>query len=117
MLGSQNGQLPRQPPEVGPSRGEKALQDIYNAEDKEHAAAAVKAFAKRYGAKFSKAVKKIVDDEAELLASYDFPAEHWRHLPDNQPHRVDLRNRPAADQGHRRGRLPGRGPRDGLQAR
>ncbi|MFC9672688.1 IS256 family transposase [Streptomyces sp. NPDC056949] len=63
----------------------KAIQDIYNAEDKEHAAMAVAAFAKQYSAKFPKAVKKIVDDEAELLAFYDFPAEHWIHLRTTNP--------------------------------
>ncbi|WP_393063362.1 IS256 family transposase [Streptomyces sp. LN549] len=63
----------------------KAIQDIYNAEDREHAAAAVKTFAKQYSAKFPKAVKKIVDDEDELLAFYDFPAEHWIHLRTTNP--------------------------------
>lgn len=38
-----------------------------------------------YGAKFPKAVKKITDDEAELLAFYDFPAEHWIHLRTTNP--------------------------------
>lgn len=63
--------LDRLPKSAQPA-AKKAIQDIYNAEDKEHAAAAVKAFAKQYSAKFPKAVKKIVDDEDELLAFYDF---------------------------------------------
>ncbi|PZH00307.1 IS256 family transposase [Streptomyces sp. NTH33] len=63
----------------------KAIQDIYNAEDKQHAEAAVKTFAQLYGAKFPKAVKKITDDQAELLAFYDFPAEHWIHLRTTNP--------------------------------
>lgn len=50
-----------------------------------HAAAAVKAFAKQYGAKFPKAVKKFVDDEDELLAFHDFPGEHWIHLWTTNP--------------------------------
>ncbi|MFE6692111.1 transposase [Streptomyces sp. NPDC057743] len=58
----------------------KVIQVIYNAVDKEHAAAAVKAFAKQYGARFPKVVKMIVDGEDELLAFYDLPAEHWVHL-------------------------------------
>lgn len=40
---------------------------------------------KLYGAKFPKAVKKITDDEDELLAFYDFPAEHWIHLRTTNP--------------------------------
>jgi putative transposase len=63
----------------------KALQEIYNAEDRAHAAKAVKDFAKTYGAKWPKAVKKITDDEDELLAFYDFPAEHWIHLRTTNP--------------------------------
>ncbi|MEV7678139.1 transposase [Streptomyces sp. NPDC088341] len=57
----------------------------YNAEDKQHAQGAVKTFAQLYGAKFPKAVKKITDGEAELLAFFDFPAEHWIHLRTTNP--------------------------------
>jgi transposase-like protein len=39
----------------------------------------VKAFAAAYGAKFPKAAAKITGDEDELLAFYDYPAEHWIH--------------------------------------
>ncbi|MGX1507655.1 UNVERIFIED_CONTAM: transposase-like protein [Streptomyces graminofaciens] len=58
----------------------KVLQEIYNAEDRVHAMKAVKDFERAYGAKWPKAVKKITDDVDELLALYDFPAEHWVHL-------------------------------------
>ncbi|MFJ8787363.1 IS256 family transposase [Streptomyces sp. NPDC102476] len=63
----------------------KALQDIYNAEDREHAVTAVATFDKTYGTKWPKAVKKITDDVDELLAFYDFPAEHWVHLRTTNP--------------------------------
>ncbi|MEU8710737.1 IS256 family transposase [Streptomyces sp. NPDC048663] len=63
----------------------KAIQDIYNAEDRDHAIKAVKTFAQLYGAKFPKAVKKITDDQEELLAFFDFPAEHWIHLRTTNP--------------------------------
>ncbi|MFC8431903.1 IS256 family transposase [Streptomyces sp. NPDC057253] len=63
----------------------KAIQDIYNAEDRDHAAAAVKTFEKLYGAKFPKAVKKITDDQEQLLAFYNYPAEHWIHLRTTNP--------------------------------
>lgn len=46
---------------------------------------AIKTFAQLYGVKFPMAVKKINDDEAELLAFYDFPAEHWIHLRTTNP--------------------------------
>lgn len=63
----------------------KALAEIWGAEDKSHAQTAVKAFAALYGAKFPKAVAKIVDDQDELLAFYDYPAEHWVHLRTTNP--------------------------------
>jgi transposase-like protein len=63
----------------------KALAEIWGAEDKDHARAAVKAFEDAYGAKFPKAVAKITDDAEELLAFYDYPAEHWVHLRTTNP--------------------------------
>lgn len=50
----------------------KAMQEIYNAEDRAHAEQAIEAFAKAYGAKWSRAVAKITDDAEELPAFYDF---------------------------------------------
>src|SRR5215207_3065034 len=63
----------------------KALAEIWNAEDKQHALDAVTSFKAAYGAKFGKAVAKITDDLDELLAFYDFPAEHWQHLRTTNP--------------------------------
>jgi len=63
----------------------KALAEIWGAEDKAHALAAVKAFEAAYGAKFPKAVAKITDDVEELLAFYDYPCEHWVHLRTTNP--------------------------------
>jgi transposase-like protein len=63
----------------------KAMQEIYNAESRTHAEKAIEVFAKTYGAKFPKAVAKITDDRDELLAFYDFPAEHWIHLRTTNP--------------------------------
>jgi transposase-like protein len=63
----------------------KALAEIWNAEDKNHARAAVKKFDAAYGAKFPKATAKITGDEDELLAFYDYPAEHWIHLRTTNP--------------------------------
>ena len=63
----------------------KALAEIWNAEDKDHASTAVKDFAAAYGAKFAKAAAKVTDDQDELLAFYDYPAEHWVHLRTTNP--------------------------------
>jgi putative transposase len=35
--------------------------------------------------KYEKAVAKLVKDRAELLAFYDFPAEHWKHIRTTNP--------------------------------
>jgi transposase-like protein len=63
----------------------KALAEIWNAEDREHARRAVAAFKLAYGAKFAKAVAKVTDDLDQLLGFYDFPAEHWIHLRTTNP--------------------------------
>ena len=63
----------------------KALAEIWNAEDKDHARKAVKAFEKAYGVKYPKAAAKITGDEEELLAFFDYPAEHWVHLRTTNP--------------------------------
>jgi len=63
----------------------KALAEIWGAEDKQHALAAVKPFDAAYGAKFPKAAAKITDDLAELLAFCDYPCKHWVHLRTTNP--------------------------------
>jgi transposase-like protein len=63
----------------------KALAEIWNAEDRRHAHAAARAFAAAYGTKFPKAAARITDDLQELLAFYDYPAEHWQHLRTTNP--------------------------------
>ena len=65
----------------------KALAEIWNAEDKDHARTAVKAFAAAYGAKFPKAAAKITDDEDELLAFCDYPARALGAPAHHQPDR------------------------------
>ena len=63
----------------------KAIAEIWGAEDKQHARDAVAAFKAAYGAKFPKAAAKITDDLDQLLAFYDYPAEHWVHLRTTNP--------------------------------
>ena len=63
----------------------RMVAEIRDAEDREHARRAVDAFAQEYGARWPKAVAKIVDDVEPLLAFYDFPAEHWVHLKTTNP--------------------------------
>jgi len=42
---------------------------------------AIQRFAHDYGARYPKAVASLRRGEGELLAFFDFPAEHWIHLP------------------------------------
>ncbi|MFA9563437.1 MAG: IS256 family transposase [Acidimicrobiales bacterium] len=63
----------------------RALGEIRDATDRDHAEAAAKAFAAAFGVKWPKAVAKITDDLEPLLAFYDFPAEHWIHLRTTNP--------------------------------
>jgi transposase-like protein len=63
----------------------KHLAEIWNAEDKTRALAAVETFEAAYGAKHPKAAAKVTDDVDELLAFYDYPAEHWIHLRTTNP--------------------------------
>jgi putative transposase len=62
-----------------------AMKEIYNAEDIDKAQLAIKAFEIDYGAKYPKAVAKIVDDADVLLEFYRYPAEHWIHLRTTNP--------------------------------
>jgi len=62
-----------------------ALAEIYNAEDKDYALKAAKAFEADYGAKWPKATAKITEHLDVLLAFYDYPAEHWIHLRTTNP--------------------------------
>jgi transposase-like protein len=63
----------------------KALAQISGAEDRAHAEQAITEFAAAYGAKYPKAVAKITGDAEQLLAFFDFPAEHWIHLKTSNP--------------------------------
>jgi putative transposase len=58
----------------------KMLAEIRDAEDREHARDAAKAFDNEFRAKWPKAADKIRDDLDQLLCFFDFPAEHWVHL-------------------------------------
>jgi putative transposase len=66
-------------------RAKSAIHEITQAENKTEAARAIEAFAGEFGAKWPKAVSKIVEEKEQLLAFYEFPAEHWRHLRTTNP--------------------------------
>jgi putative transposase len=76
--------LDSMPKSVHP-RAKAAIREVTEAENKKEAEKAIEAFASEFSAKWPKAVSKIVEDEEALLAFYDYPAEHWRHLRTSNP--------------------------------
>jgi putative transposase len=72
-------------PKSAQPKAKKALQEIWMAETRENAYAAFDHFVATYGAKYPKAVDCLEKDRDELLAFYDFPAEHWQHIRTTNP--------------------------------
>lgn len=67
------------------SKAKRDLQQIWMAETKFDARKAFDLFEKTYAAKYQKAVACLAKDRDVLLAFYDFPAEHWKHLRTTNP--------------------------------
>jgi transposase-like protein len=66
-------------------KAKQALQEIWMAETKKDALVAFDAFVETFGLKYDKAVECLTKDREALLAFYDFPAEHWKHLRTTNP--------------------------------
>ncbi len=66
-------------------KAKRALQEIWMAETKGEAEAAFDAFIESYKLKYEKAALCLNKDRDALLAFYDFPAEHWKHLRTTNP--------------------------------
>jgi len=66
-------------------KAKRSLQDIWMAETRKNAETAFDAFAESYGVKYEKAVECLNKDRDALLAFYDLPAEHWKHLRTTNP--------------------------------
>jgi transposase-like protein len=67
------------------TKAKRALQEIWMAETKKDAAAALEAFVETYQVKYKRATDCLIKDRDVLLAFYDFPAEHWKHLRTTNP--------------------------------
>jgi putative transposase len=61
------------------------LHNIWMAETRGQADVAFDRFVEKYGAKYDKAVACLTKDRVALLAFFDFPAEHWRHIRTTNP--------------------------------
>ena len=72
-------------PKVVQPRAKQALHQIWMAETRQSAYRAFDEFIATYQLKFPKATACLAKDREELLAFYDFPAEHWPHLRTTNP--------------------------------
>ena len=66
-------------------KAKEMIHNIYGAVAKEEAKKALKKFIAVYDAKYPKAAECLLKNKKELLAFYDFPAEHWLHLRTTNP--------------------------------
>jgi putative transposase len=83
------------------------IHQIWMADTRGNATKAFDAFLETYQAKYPKATECLAKDRDELLAFYDFPAEHWKHLRTTNPIEstfatIRLRHRRTKGNGSRR---------------
>jgi transposase-like protein len=83
------------------------LHEIWMAESREKANQAFDTFLEKYQAKYPAACECLRKDRDVLLAFYDFPAEHWKHLRTTNPIEstfatIRLRHRKTKGSGSRR---------------
>jgi putative transposase len=66
-------------------KAKSMIHEIWMADTREAAGKAFDAFLETYQAKYPQATECLAKDRDVLLAFYDFPAEHWRHLRTTNP--------------------------------
>ncbi len=72
-------------PKALQSKATADLHDIWMAETKEDADVSFDLFIEKYEKKYPQATSCLAKDRSELLAFYDFPAEHWKHIRTTNP--------------------------------
>src|SRR5947207_15748665 len=80
LLGAKNRQRPQQTAEAPATESQAGAAGNLDGRNQEDALAAFDAFVETWGVKYDKAVECLIKDRDALLAFYDFPAEHWKHL-------------------------------------
>jgi putative transposase len=76
--------LNKMPKSVQP-KAKKDLHEIWLSETRENAFKAFDNFLEKYQTKYEAACECLKNDREELMAFYDFPAEHWKHLRTTNP--------------------------------
>lgn len=72
-------------PKSSQAKAKQALHEIWMAETRAKAEEAFDWFLDTYEAKYPKPTNCLLKDREELLAFYDFPAQHWLHLRTTNP--------------------------------
>ena len=72
-------------PKSSQPKAKQALHNIWQAETKESAERSFDLFLHSYEAKYPKATICLQKDREELLAFYDFPAQHWQSIRTSNP--------------------------------
>lgn len=72
-------------PESQHSSAKHKLRQIWMADTRAAANQAFDSFLSGYGSRYPKASQCLLKDRDELMAFYDFPAEHWVHLRTTNP--------------------------------
>jgi putative transposase len=66
-------------------RAKRTLHEIMYAETRVEAERGIEAFMAEFSPKYEKAVDCLIKDREALLAFFEFPAEHWKHLRTSNP--------------------------------
>ena len=66
-------------------RAKRTLHEIMYAETRAEAERGIEAFVVEFSPKYEKAVDCLIKDREALLAFFEFPAEHWKHLRTSNP--------------------------------
>jgi transposase-like protein len=66
-------------------QAKRMLHEIVEGATRKDAGQAIDAFVAEFEPKWPKAAEKLTKDREQLLAFYDYPGEHWRHLRTTNP--------------------------------
>jgi putative transposase len=72
-------------PKLSQPKAKSALHNIWQAETKEDADKAFDLFVKTYEHKYPKAALSLQKDRDELVAFFNFPAQHWQSIRTSNP--------------------------------
>jgi transposase-like protein len=72
-------------PKSSQAKAKDSLHDIWQAETKENAEKSFDLFVKMYEPKYPKAAICLQKDRDEMLAFFDFPAQHWQSIRTSNP--------------------------------